>query len=71
LSTVDRSSYALKLAGDLEPHGPFTKAEVREKLESYRQEHPGDDTFFDVEVWEMRPHTTVGRECSVFEFFEQ
>jgi len=62
------SEYALKI-GD-EDSGPYTEAELREKLEEYRAANPGT-LFAEVEIWEMKPGGTVGTERSVYDFIPQ
>jgi hypothetical protein len=48
--------------------GPHTEGELRELLEQYRRDNPGDDTFARVVVVEIPEHGTAGTVRSVFDF---
>jgi hypothetical protein len=65
------SEYALKLLDEEGTRGPFSADELRDALERYRSEHPDDEAFGRVHMWEMRPGSSVGIPRSVFDFVDE
>lgn len=65
------SDYALMIDGA--DSGPYSEAELRERLEAYRNAHPDDRTFSKVRIHEMRPESgsTIGIERSAFDFVNE
>jgi hypothetical protein len=64
------SEYGMKLLDEKGTRGPLTDDELRAELERYRNDHPDDEAFGRVQVWEMPPGSTVGTPRSAFDFVD-
>jgi hypothetical protein len=51
--------------------GPFTEAELVQALLRYKEQHPHDHDYQELEVWEMPEHGTVGHRRSVWDFIDE
>jgi hypothetical protein len=63
------SSYSI-LVDDTD-EGPYTEAELVQALLRYKEQHPHDHAYQQLEVWEMPEHGTIGHRRSVWDFIDE
>ncbi len=61
--------FALHIGND--DAGSYSEAELRLKLEEYREQNPDDPLFSRILVWEMQPGGLAGRLRSVYDFIDK